>query len=83
MRINNYDRINVPRMQEDKENGYLCSMCGQYTSKSESTSYNGYNLVCLHCLYKMQYLTDDMNIMSKVQAAGRRKGREALEHEQL
>ena len=71
--LNNYDRINVPKMEEGKENGYLCSMCGQYTSKQDSTSHRGYNLICMRCLYKIQNLTGDMEIMIKLQKEGKRK----------
>lgn len=73
MKINNYDRINVPNFAAGKENGYLCSMCGQYTTKNDSTSHQGYNLICMRCFYKMQFLTDDMEIMRKLHKAGRRK----------
>ena len=71
--INNYDRINVPKMEEGKENGYLCSMCGQYVSKKDSTSYRGYNLVCMHCVHKMQHLTDDFYVLQEIQDRGRIK----------
>lgn len=73
MRINNYDRINVPKFEEGKENGYLCSMCGQYTTKNDSASSKGYNLICMRCLYKIENLTDDREILIKLQKAGRRK----------
>lgn len=72
-RMNNYDRINVPNFEAGRENKYLCSMCGQYTSKSDSTSYKGYNLICMRCYYKIQNLTDDMALMSKILKAGERK----------
>lgn len=51
--MTNYDRINVPRFKEDKQNGYLCTMCGQYISKDDSVSHKGYNLVCCRCEWKM------------------------------
>lgn len=71
--INNYDRINVPKMEEGKQNGFLCSMCGQYTSKNDSTSHKGYNLVCMRCVYKIQSLTDDYDVIRKIQSAGKLK----------
>lgn len=78
MKINNYDRINVPNFAEGKENGYLCSMCGQYTTKNDSTSHQGYNLICMRCFYKMRFLTGDMEIMRKLHKAGRRKMLESI-----
>lgn len=81
MKINNYDRINVPRMEEGKENGYLCSMCGQYTSKNDSVSYKGYNLTCMRCVFKIRHLTDDMDVIAKIQMAGELKDMEAYKDE--
>ena len=54
--MNNYDKINVPRFKEGKQNGYLCSMCGQYTTLDESISHRGYNLLCRRCEWKISIL---------------------------
>ena len=56
--MNNYDKINIPLFKADKTNSYLCSMCGQYTTLNDSISSKGWNLVCNHCLYKMQHILD-------------------------
>lgn len=56
--MNNYDKINVPLFKAGKNNSYLCSMCGQYTTLSDSASSQGWNLICNHCLYKMRHILD-------------------------
>ena len=56
--MNNYDKINIPLFRTGNSGGYLCSMCGQYTTLSDSTSYRGYNMICNHCLYKMAHIFD-------------------------
>ena len=71
--MNNYDKINVPKFKEGKVNGYLCSMCGQYTSLNDSISHKGYNLMCTRCEWKIKYLLDDMEIINKIQRVGRLK----------
>lgn len=71
--MNNYDRINVPKFKEGKQNGYLCSMCGQYTSLNESISHKGYNLVCNICGWKMRAIIDDMDILTKIHKVGKQR----------
>lgn len=51
--MNNYDKINVPLYKDGSEKHYLCSMCGQYTTLSDSVSHQGYNMICSLCLYKI------------------------------
>ena len=53
-----YDAGNTKQFEEGKQNGYLCSMCGQYSSLSDSVSHKGYNLVCMKCVYKMDSILD-------------------------
>lgn len=71
--MNNYDRINVPKFEEGKNAGYLCSMCGQYTTKSESCSHIGWNLLCNHCKWKIEAIIGMNNIIECVQEIGRRR----------
>lgn len=68
--MNNYDRINVPRFEKGAMNGYLCSMCGQYTSLSDSVSHEGYNLVCNRCEWKMRAITGEIDMISKIHKVG-------------
>lgn len=69
--MTNYDRINAPRFKAGKQNGYLCSMCGQYTSLSDSCSCRGYNLVCDHCSWKMSSILDTHNIIKMIHDKGK------------
>lgn len=69
--MTNYDRINVPRFKAGKQNGYLCSMCGQYTTLNESCSHKGYNLVCTRCCWKMSSILDTRNILELLQIKGK------------
>lgn len=71
--MNNYDRINVPRFKEGKQNGYLCSMCGQYTTLDESISHKGYNLLCMRCEWKMGNILGDLYILTKVHKVGKQR----------
>lgn len=71
--MNNYDRINVPRFKEGKQNGYLCSMCGQYTSLDDSVSHKGYNLVCNRCEWKIRYIIDEIELINKIQKVGKQR----------
>lgn len=69
--MNNYDKINVPKFEEGKEAGYLCSMCGQYTTKHESVSYMGWNLVCERCKWKMKAVLGNRDILAAIHEVGR------------
>ena len=71
--MNNYDKINVPTFADGKEHGYLCSMCGQYTNKSESISYHGWNLICRKCQWKIEGIVfnHSKTILEKVQKVGK------------
>ena len=57
-KMTNYDRINVPNMLGDKQNGFLCSICGQYTALKDSASYRGFNLVCMRDIWKISSILD-------------------------
>lgn len=57
-----YDTVNIKQFEEGKQNGYLCSMCGQYSTLENSVSLKGYNLVCLKCVYKMGSILNDMSV---------------------
>ncbi len=69
--MNNYDKINVPNFKQGKEAGYLCSMCGQYTTKNESCSYIGWNLVCDRCKWKMKAVLGNRDILGAIQEVGK------------
>lgn len=73
MKITNYDRINVPRFNDGKEAGYLCSMCGQYATMSESVSYKGWNLVCNQCFWKFKAILGNRDILKAIQEVGQVK----------
>ena len=60
--ITRYDMVNTKQFKEGKQNGYLCSMCGQYSILDDSASHHGYNLVCMRCVYKMNSILNDMSI---------------------
>lgn len=75
-KLNIYDKHNVPQFKKGKGAPYICSVCGQYVSLSDSTSHQGYNLVCMRCVYKMEHLTDSFDIISLIQKAGQRKASE-------
>lgn len=60
--ITRYDMVNIKQYKEGKQNGYLCSMCGQYSTLDESVSHQGYNLVCMRCVYKMGHILNDVSI---------------------
>ena len=76
--MNNYDKINVPLFKAGKNNSYLCSMCGQYTTLSDSASSKGWNLICNNCLYKMAHIFDEHvgNLITKLQNVGNRRSME-------
>lgn len=74
--MNNYDRINVSRFEKGDQNGYLCSMCGQYTSLNESVSHRGYNLVCNRCDWKIKYILGDMNTLDMIHKVGEQREKE-------
>lgn len=70
--LTRYDMVNINQFNDDKGAGYLCSMCGQYTTLDESASHRGYNLVCNRCIYKMGSILDMSigDIIIKMQAKG-------------
>ena len=71
-KLTRYDMININQFKDGKQAGYLCSMCGQYTTLHDSASYEGYNLVCNRCIYKMGSILDVTigNIIIHIQAKG-------------
>ena len=84
-RMNNYDRLNVPRYEAYKENGYLCSMCGQYTSLSDSISHQGWNLVCNRCEFKMRAILQPNPITSfivDIQRVGKLRASEVIGYDE-
>lgn len=56
-----YDMVNIKQFKEGKQSGYLCSMCGQYSILPDSVSHQGYNLVCMKCIYKIGHILNDMS----------------------
>ena len=76
--INLYDKNNVPRFRAGEPNKYLCNMCGQYTTLSESVSHRGFNLVCNHCFYKMRAILGNDNLLKDIQDVGREKEANSL-----
>ena len=68
-----YDMLNIAKLKDDKIAPYLCNMCGQYTTKDDSVSHRGCNLICNRCFYKLQYVLDDYYILDKIHAAGRKR----------
>ena len=60
--LTRYDMVNVKQFEDGKQNGYLCSMCGQYSTFKDSVSHQGYNLVCMKCVYKMSSILNDTSI---------------------
>lgn len=79
--MNNYERINVPRFKKGDQNGYLCTMCGQYTSLNESISHKGYNLICNRCEWKMRYIIGDYDILTKIHKVGKEHEEREAENE--
>lgn len=73
MAISLYDRNNVPRFRAGEHDKYLCNMCGQYTTLADSVSYQGFNLVCNHCFYKMMGILGDNTILEDIQDVGKEK----------
>ena len=73
--MNHYDKINVPSFEAGEHNKYICSMCGQYTTISDSVSSKGWNLICNHCLYKMQHILDENvgELIIKIQKTGQNR----------
>lgn len=47
------DKHNKILMLNDEENDYICVMCRDYVSKSESYSNRGKNLLCIRCFNTM------------------------------
>lgn len=71
--LTRYDMVNVSQFNDGKGAGYLCSICGQYTTLDDSISSRGYNLVCNRCIYKIGSVLNDMHIpeiMTKIQTKG-------------
>lgn len=56
--LTRYDMVNINQFNDNKGAGYLCSICGQYTTIDESVSHRGYNLVCNRCMYKISSVLD-------------------------
>ena len=81
--MNNYDKINVPNFIEGKQNGYLCSLCGQYTTLSDSVSHQGWNLVCNRCEYRMRAILcpNHASLLLKIQEVGIAHQKEENENE--
>lgn len=75
MTITQYDYLNVPRYREGLRGKYLCTMCGQYTTLSESVSHQGFNLVCNSCYYKMMSVigVSSATLLDNIQVVGREK----------
>lgn len=69
--MNNYDKINVPKYEEGKEVGYLCNMCGQYTTLNDSVSHRGWNLVCNRCYWKFKSILGSYDILLEIQEVGK------------
>ena len=80
MKLNQYDKNNVHLFNDGIDNHYLCSMCGQYTTYNDSTSYQGYNLICNRCCYKIAGLLDTSygDIVIKIQKKGALKANEEI-----
>ena len=70
--LTRYDMVNVNQFKDGKQAGYLCSICGQYTTLDDSISHRGYNLVCNRCLYKIGSVLDVSpgNIINHIHAKG-------------
>ena len=60
--LTRYDMVNVKQFEKGRQNGYLCSMCGQYSILDDSVSHQGYNFVCMRCVYKMGDILNDTSI---------------------
>ena len=54
--MTSYDRNNVPLFKNGENSKYICSMCGQYTTRDDSISHHGYNLICCRCEWKMRHI---------------------------
>ena len=68
-----YDMTNIKQYEEGKQNHYLCSMCGQYSTLDDSVSHRGYNLVCMTCVNKMSHILNDVSmgyIVTQIQQKG-------------
>lgn len=68
--MSNYDRINVPKFKAGEEAGYLCNMCGQYTTRNDSVSSRGWNLVCNQCYWKFKAILGNRDILLAIQEVG-------------
>lgn len=73
MVITQYDKINAPSFSAGLHNKYVCCMCGQYTTLSDSVSHKGFNLVCNHCFYKMRAILGDDTLLTDIQNVGKEK----------
>ena len=80
--MNNYDKINVPNFKAGKPNGYLCSMCGQYTTLNDSVSHQGWNLVCMGCESKMRLVLcpKKSSLISMIHKVGMMRQKEENEY---
>lgn len=70
MKLSRYDENNVKRFKAGEETGYLCGMCGQYTTLNSSISHKGYNLICNRCRWKIELMID-RRIIDDIQIVGR------------
>lgn len=52
------NRIRYLNFEED---GYICTNCGNYCSRSDSYSYQGYSWFCAACYYKLRRELEDSN----------------------
>lgn len=79
-----YDKNNVPLFESGVDNHFLCSCCGQYTTRKDSVSHKGYNLICNRCFYKITAILDlqHSETMRAIQHNGERKEREVLARNQ-
>lgn len=68
-----YDILNIAKFKEDKNAPYLYNICGQYTTKDDSVSHRGCNLICNRYFYKLRYVLNDDNIIEKIHTAGRKR----------
>lgn len=71
--LNRFDEKNVSRFKEEKHDGYICSFCEKHTSLDDSCSHQGYNLICMPCVYRFARTFEEPvgEIVIKIQTAGR------------
>lgn len=70
-KMNFIDNINVEQFNTKYEKGkYICSNCHEIVRLNDSGSYEGYNLVCNRCLWRIEHITGDFPL-PKIQAIGK------------